>query len=169
MNINFGCGSIQPSDWTNIDLDPEFNTEHKNLDLIPDNSCDILVCHAIICCVKYHDIEKVLSEFHRVLKPGGVIRISLPDIVSGFEAYKNNNISFFPNSEDNLDRRFSAWLTWYSQSVSLLTDKALQDKLSAIGFQNVIKTQYKQTTFLNTKAYELDTREHEFYFVEAKK
>ena len=169
MNINFGCGSIQPSDWTNIDLDPEFNTEHKNLDLIPDNSCDILVCHAIICCVKYHDIEKVLSEFHRVLKPGGVIRISLPDIVSGFEAYKNNNISFFPNSEDNLDRRFSAWLTWYSQSVSLLTDKALQDKLSAIGFQNVIKTQYKQTTFSNTKSYELDTREHEFYFVEAKK
>jgi predicted SAM-dependent methyltransferase len=169
MNINFGCGSIQPSDWTNIDLDPEFNTEHKNLDLIPDNSCDILVCHAIICCVKYHDIEKILSEFHRVLKPGGVIRISLPDIVSGFEAYKNNNISFFPNSEDNLDRRFSAWLTWYSQSVSLLTDKALQDKLSAIGFQNVIKTQYKQTTLSNTKAYELDTREHEFYFVEAKK
>ena len=169
MNINFGCGSIQPIDWTNIDLDPEFNTEHKNLDLIPDNSCDILVCHAIICCVKYHDIEKVLSEFYRVLKPGGVIRISLPDIVSGFEAYKNNNISFFPNSEDNLDRRFSAWLTWYSQSVSLLTDKALQDKLSAIGFQNVIKTQYKQTTLSNTKSYELDTREHEFYFVEAKK
>ena len=169
MNINFGCGSIQPSDWTNIDLDPEFNTEHKNLDLIPDNSCDILVCHAIICCVKYHDIEKVLSEFHRVLKPGGVIRISLPDIVSGFEAYKNNNISFFPNSEDNLDRRFSAWLTWYSQSVSLLTDKALQDKLSTIGFQSVTKTQYKQTTFSNTKPYELDTREHEFYFVEAKK
>ena len=78
----------------------------------------------------------MLLEFHRVLKPGGVIRISLPDIVSGFEAYKNNNISFFPNSEDNLDIRFSAWLTWYSQSVSLLTDKALQDKLSVIGFQN---------------------------------
>ena len=60
MNINFGCGSIQPIDWTNIDLDPEFNTEHKDLELVADNSCDIIVCHAIICCVKYHDIEREL-------------------------------------------------------------------------------------------------------------
>ena len=169
MNINFGCGTIQPSDWTNIDLDPEFNTEHKNLDLIPDNSCDILVCHAIVCCVKYHDIEKVLMEFHRVLKPGGVVRISLPDIISGFEAYKNNNINFFPNSEDDLDKRFSAWLTWYSQSASLLTPKALEYKLYDSGFSSVSKTEFKVTAYSNEKIYELDTREHEFYFMEAKK
>ena len=169
MNINFGCGSIQPSDWINIDLDPEFNTEHKDLKLIPDNSCDIIVCHAIICCVKYHDIEKVLLEFYRVLKPGGVVRISLPDIVSGFDAYKNNNINFFPNSEDDLDKRFSAWLTWYSQSASLLTDKALQYKLQDSGFSSVSKTEFKQTAYSNEKIYELDTREYEFYFVEAVK
>ena len=169
MNINFGCGSIQPSDWINIDLDPEFNTEHKDLKLIPENSCDILVCHAIICCVKYHDIEKVLLEFYRVLKPGGVVRISLPDIVSGFDAYKNNNINFFPNSEDDLDKRFSAWLTWYSQSASLLTDKALQYKLQDSGFSSVSKTEFKQTAYSDKKIYELDTREYEFYFVEAVK
>jgi len=169
MNINFGCGSIQPSDWTNIDIDPEFKTEHKDLSLILDNSCDIIVCHAIICCVKYHDIEKVLSEFYRVLKPNGVVRISLPDIVSGFDAYKNNNIDFFPNSEDDLDKRFSAWLTWYSHSASLLTSKALQYKLQAVGFNNFDKTNFKQTLYSNEKIYELDTREHEFYFVEAMK
>ena len=169
MNINFGCGSIQPIDWTNIDLDPEFNTEHKDLELVADNSCDIIVCHAIICCVKYHDIEKVLSEFYRVLKPNGVVRISLPDIISGFDAYKNNNINFFPNSEDDLDKRFSAWLTWYSQSTSLLTSKALQYKLNDVGFNNVSETKFKQTAYSNEKIYELDTRENEFYFVEASK
>jgi ubiquinone/menaquinone biosynthesis C-methylase UbiE len=167
MNINFGCGSVQPSDWINIDLDPEFRTEYKDLSLIPDNSCDTLVCHAIICCVKYHDIEKMLSEFYRVLRPTGVVRISLPDIVSGFDAYKNNNINFFPNSEDDLDKRFSAWLTWYSQSVSLLTNKALQYKLQAVKFSNVSETKFKQTVYSNEKIYELDTRENEFYFMEA--
>ena len=133
------------------------------------NSCDIVVCHATICCVKYHDIEQVLSEFYRVLKPNGVLRISLPDIVSGFDAYKNNNISFFPNSEDDLDNRFSAWLTWYSQSASLLTSKALQYKLKSVNFGNVCETKFKQTVYSNEKIYELDTREHEFYFVEASK
>jgi predicted SAM-dependent methyltransferase len=169
MNINFGCGSIQPSDWINIDIDPEFKTEYRDLSLIDDNSCNIIVCHAIICCVKYHDIEKVLLEFYRVLKPGGVVRISLPDIVSGFDAYKNNNINFFPNFEDDLDKRFSAWLTWYSQSASLLTDKALQYKLQDSGFSSVSKTEFKQTAYSNEKIYELDTREYEFYFVEAVK
>jgi predicted SAM-dependent methyltransferase len=169
MNINFGCGSIQPPDWINIDLDPEYKTEHKNLHLIPDASADTIVSHATICAIPYHEIKATLLEFYRVLKPNGIVRISLPDIVSGFDAYKNNNINFFPNSEDNIDRRFSSWLTWYSTSVSLLTEKALQYKLSDSGFKNVTKTQYKQTTFSNNKSYELDTREHEFYFIEATK
>jgi predicted SAM-dependent methyltransferase len=167
MNINFGCGSIQPSDWTNIDLDPEFNTEHKDLKLIPDNSCDIIVSHATICAIPYHEIKSTLLEFNRVLRPGGIIRISLPDIVSGFDAYKNNNINFFPNSEDNLDRRFSSWLTWYSTSISLLTDKALEYKMHDSGFKDITKVKYKETAFSNPKTYELDTREHEFYFMEA--
>jgi hypothetical protein len=89
--------------------------------------------------------------------------------VSGFEAYKNNNINFFPNSEDDLDKRFSAWLTWYSQSASLLTPKALEYKLYDSGFSSVSKTEFKVTAYSNEKIYELDTREHEFYFMEAKK
>lgn len=169
MNINFGCGSIQPADWINIDIDPEYNTTHKNLHQIQDNSCDLIVSHATICAIHYHEIKPALLEFNRVLKDNGVLRISLPDIVSGFDAYKNNNIDFFPNSEDNLDRRFSSWLTWYSTSVSLLTDKALEYKLKDAGFKNVSKVNYKQTKCSNQKIYELDTREHEFYFMEATK
>jgi len=169
MKINFGCGSIQPADWINIDIDPEYKTEHKNLHLIPDNSCDILVSHATICSIPYHKINAALLEFNRVLKPGGVVRISLPDIVSGFDAYKNNNINFFPNSEDNIDIRFSSWLTWYSTSTSLLTHKALKYKLHDSGFKNITKVNYKESALSNNKIYELDTREHEFYFMEAMK
>jgi ubiquinone/menaquinone biosynthesis C-methylase UbiE len=169
MNINFGCGSIQPSDWINIDIDPEFKTRYKNLNLISDNSCDIIVSHATICGIPHNEIKATLLEFKRILKPKGIVRISLPDIVSGFDAYKNNNIDFFPNSEDDLDGRFSSWLTWYSTSRSLLTDKALEYKLNDVGFNNIVKVKYKETTSLNPKVYELDTRENEFYFMEAVK
>jgi len=169
MNINFGCGSIQPPDWINIDIDPEYETRYKNLNLISDNSCDIIVSHATICAIPYHEIKATLIEFKRILKPKGIIRISLPDIVSGFDAYKNNNIDFFPNSEDDIDRRFSSWLTWYSTSKSLLTDKALGYKLHDVGFNNIVRVKYKETTSLNPKVYELDTRENEFYFMEAMK
>jgi ubiquinone/menaquinone biosynthesis C-methylase UbiE len=169
MKINFGCGSIQPTDWINIDINPEFETKYKNLHKIQDNSCDILVCHATICGISYHEIKPTLLEFKRVLKNDGVLRISLPDIISGFNAYQNNNINFFPNSEQDLDRRFSAWLTWYSTSKTLLTSKALEYKLKDAGFNNVSQTMFKQTIYSNEMIYELDTRENEFYFMEAMK
>lgn len=169
MNINFGCGSIQPSDWVNVDIDPEFNTKYKNLHLIPDNSCDMIVSHATICGIDYHEIKKIFIDFHRILKPSGVVRISLPNILAGFNAYTNNDIDFFPNSEDNLDRRFSAWLTWYSTSKTLLTEKALEYKLNDSGFKNISHVKFKETVYSNSKIYELDTREHEFYFMEAMK
>jgi len=51
----------------------------------------------------------------------------------------------------------------------LLTSKALQYKLQAVGFNDLAETQFKQTKYSNEKIYELDTREHEFYFVEAMK
>ena len=67
MKINFGCGSIQPSDWTNIDIDSEYKTEHKNLNQIADNSCDIIVSHATICSIYYHDIKTILLEYSNKL------------------------------------------------------------------------------------------------------
>lgn len=169
MNINFGCGSIQPPNWINIDIDPEFKTYYKNLHSIPDGSCDIIVSHAALCAIPHHHIKETLLEFCRILKPEGVLRISLPDILAGFNAYQNNDISFFPNSEDNIDRKFSSWITWYSTSVSLLTPKALEYELKDSGFHNISQVGFKQTCYSNQKIYELDTRENEFYFIEATK
>ena len=167
MNLNLGCGSIQPTGWTNIDLDAEFKTEYKSITEFGDNTFNKIVAHCVVQINEIHDVNSLLSEALRVLKVDGVFRISLPDIAAGFDAYKNNNISFFPNSEEDIDDRFCAWLTWYSTSKTLLTQKALINRLISVGFKDAKITKFKQTEFSDEQIFELDTRENECYFVEA--
>lgn len=186
--LNFGCGSIQPQGWYNVDKDSAFQQYSpgtpftlQTTENFSDSFFDIIVAHAVIQQIEWHVLVDQLKELRRILKPGGVLRISLPDILAGFYAYTLQNKKFFPNGEEDLDARFSAWLTWYSTSVTLLTPKALLDKLIEAGFKEaglagfnrnwlgLDKTIATSAKYICTEALELDTREHEFFFMEARK
>src|SRR4051812_19569505 len=108
--LNFGAGSIQPADWSNCDIEDFGQEDVGSTELYADNTFDIAVAHCSLQITPYHDIEKILTELHRILKPSGVLRISLPDIVRGFQAYGEGDIDWLPNGEDNIEERFSAWL-----------------------------------------------------------
>ena len=43
-------------------------------------------------------MEKTISEFNRLLKKQGVLRIAVPDLKKAAKAYINNNYSFFQKS-----------------------------------------------------------------------
>lgn len=166
--LNFGCGSIQPKDWVNVDKDEEFST-WKHTKGFDQNIFDIIVAHAVVQQFEWHEMVDQLKELHRILKPGGVIRISLPNILRGFDFYNQQDRRFFPNGEEDLDDKFSAWLTWYSTSKTLLTPKALAHKLMEAGFHDWRIVDFQQSGFLDalSEILELDTRQGEFYFVEA--
>lgn len=73
-----------PEPWINIDARKQ--GEHKvdiiadirKLDMIEDNSCEILVAHH---CVEHIDMSHVgdlTKEWYRVLAPGGVLAVCVP-------------------------------------------------------------------------------------------
>ena len=166
---NWGCCSIQPIGWHNIDVQ-DFGQEYiGSTELFEDNYFGIIVAHCSLQINEWHDIPKVLSELHRVLKPKGVIRISLPDIETGFEEFKKGNINWFPNGEEDLNIRFSSWLTWYSTTKTLLTKKAAMQKLADAGFVMTAICQFGQTFFSTDEITELDTRQFEAFFIEGLK
>lgn len=172
--LNWGCGSIQPKDWINVDHDWHFyngtdKNFYNNTMAFTDNEFDIIVAHASLQQVEWHSLVDQLKELKRILKPGGVLRISLPDIISGFEAYRVGNITWFPNNEEKLSDRFSAWLTWYSTSKTLLTRYALENKIMESGFSDKKACLPTQTHSNYPEVTELDTRHDEFFFVEAYK
>lgn len=167
--LNFGCGSIQPEGWINIDFDQSFNAPVKHLGEIEDNFADLIVAHCTLQITDWRDLNFLLKDLLRVLKPSGIIRISLPDIETGFWAYFDGHKEWFPNGEGNLDDRFCAWLTWYSTSKTLLTPKALGNKLKEAGFSTYRRSGFKTTELSTKEIIELDTREGECYFMEAQK
>jgi predicted SAM-dependent methyltransferase len=169
MNLNFGCGSIQPEGWVNVDME-DFGQEHVGgTELFDNDTFETIVAHCTLQITEWHELVDHLKELHRILKPGGVLRVSLPDIERGFKALQEDDIDWFPNGEDNINDRFSAWLTWYSTSRTLLTPRALANKFGEAGFTVVGKGDYKVSALADELITELDTRENECYFMEAGK
>ena len=83
--------------------------------------------------------------------------------------YSQGDIPWLPNGEENIDERFSAWLTWYSTTRTLLTQPALHRKLLASGFTSVAAAGFKESVYGDESITALDTRLNECFFSEAKK
>jgi len=82
--LNLGCGTRCHPDWTNFDLVAcsPFVTAHDLSEGIPvpDNSCDLVYHAAVLEHIRRHDIAGFMKECYRALKPGGVIRVGVPDL-----------------------------------------------------------------------------------------
>jgi len=81
--LNLGCGNRSHPDWINIDIAPQGPGVIQN-DLsrgipLPDASCDVVYHAAVLEHLRRSDAEKLMNECHRVLKPGGILRVGVPD------------------------------------------------------------------------------------------
>ena len=82
--INLGCGSRFLENWTNLDFISN-DTDvlaHNLLQPIPfdDKSFDVVYHSHLLEHFTKSDAERFIEECYRVLRPGGVIRIVVPDL-----------------------------------------------------------------------------------------
>lgn len=85
MNLNIGCGKRYLAGWTNIDIDPEvkadFHTPAHDLSMFPDESMDRIMAIHLFEHMYLWEVDSALSEWARVLRPGGELVLEMPDIV----------------------------------------------------------------------------------------
>ena len=94
MKLHLGCGKRHIPGFVHIDAVDYPHVDHvasiDNLSFIQDNSVDLIYnCH-VLEHFKRRDVERVLHEWFRVLKPGGVLRISVPDFAKLCEVYQRD-------------------------------------------------------------------------------
>lgn len=82
--LNLGCGGRYHPEWTNIDIAPQ-SKEVMQYDLsrgipFPDASCDVVYHAAVFEHLRRPDAAAYLKECFRVLQPGGIVRIGVPDL-----------------------------------------------------------------------------------------
>jgi FkbM family methyltransferase len=77
VRLNIGAGDTVIPGFTAIDR--KFGTEAFPLNYA-DNSVDEIRCVHMLEHLSFRDVNEALKEWNRVLKPGGRLRISVPDI-----------------------------------------------------------------------------------------
>ena len=88
--LNLGCGNDIKDGFVNIDLfsnDPRVvGMDVRKLD-IPNNSADLIYASDILEHFSHREVDSVLREWARVLKPGGEIMIRCPSLSLQVKAY----------------------------------------------------------------------------------
>lgn len=90
MKLHLGCGDKHIPGWVHWDARPLPHVDRVvDVRYLPTNDGTVEVIYA--CHVLEHvgrrDVAQVLSEWHRVLMPGGILRVCVPDIAALFCLY----------------------------------------------------------------------------------
>lgn len=93
IKINLGSGHWKFDDWINVDVDPASRPDVL-ADLSADlpfrtRSVDFMHTEDFIDQLELENAAAFLRECHRVLKPGGVIRVLTPDVQKLCSMYIN--------------------------------------------------------------------------------
>lgn len=103
MNVNLACGNVYISDanWLNLDYVSTSSFVHKAnlLGRLPleDLSADIVYSSHFLEHIPRDLVQPFLLECWRVLKPGGVLRLVIPDLENLCRSY----LYYRDNGEDN--------------------------------------------------------------------
>ncbi len=174
--LNWGCGGSAEPGWINSD-----QGEYAGVDIVADirrglplesDSIDYAVSIHALPEVPYSDLVPVLEELRRVLRPGGFLRLALPDLEKGFEAYRRGDRDYFLVPDDDmktLGGKLIVQLIWYGYSRTLFVRDFIEELLRKAGFKDIRHVRYRETTSPHAEIVDLDNRENESLFVEAVK
>lgn len=188
--LNLGCGATRPQDmlWVNIDnlhaIFPNPCPERKNMDAEPnylnadlnngipfeDSSIDGVFSSHMIEHFDCFNTVKFLKECLRVLKPNGVLRLSVPDPEIFHRRTVNNEKDWgepYPENMSFMEHALFFVMDSPGGHQQLVGKDSLFCYLWMAGFRNYSVSAYQQST--SPRLAELDNRPMFSLFVEAVK
>lgn len=208
VKVNLASGPASTNNWINFDsgilpllskfptirrflvsinLLPKFYNEdwprirlvdiRKKLPL-PDNSVDFAYCSQALEHFEFWQVEEIINEIYRILKPKGVARISVPDIDKMVQLYLKENKTNPVEAAKNLN------LLWWGHEKNIrpgnfliklshlfirphqwqYNKAAMGDMLKKAGFKSVVSRPFRKGLVPGLKGVELIIhRDHSFY------
>lgn len=161
--INLGSGPYVVKGMINIDFYSTAGIDY-GADLryplnIASDSIDGIFCEHTLEHLTYAEVGNLLKECHRIMKPGAVLRVVLPDLALFIESYSSGNSAWFAEWErlmfidsadsDRAKRRLATPL----QAISFVTQEyghqsswdvpTLKVYLEKAGFGEVFQTGFR--------------------------
>lgn len=172
--LNWGCGRNAAPGWINVDRSPRDGADHvcglTDRLPFPDESFDYTVGIHSLQEVPYPAVVPVLSELRRVLRPGGVLRLGLPDLQKLIGHWQAGRIEHLLIPDDDAmtpSGKLILHALWYGHTRMLFTPEFAGELLFKAGFSRVQHCPFGQSFSEWPEIAGLDNRETESFFVEA--
>jgi predicted SAM-dependent methyltransferase len=98
VKVNVACGNLVREGWINVDLYPGPGAFYMDVvQGLPfaDGAVEHIHCEHFLEHLSFEQAGRFLAECHRVLAPGGGMRIVVPDAEKYIAAYSRNDAGFF--------------------------------------------------------------------------
>jgi SAM-dependent methyltransferase len=172
--LNWGCGNHPEPGWINSD-----RKSGPGIDIccdirdglpVPDASLDYVVSIHALPEVPYEDLVPTLVELRRVLRPGGTLRLALPNLDNAVDAYRSGDRDYFLIPDDDMRTiggKLITQLVWYGYSRTLFVAEFAEELLQRAQFSQVHHVLMGETVSPYPDIVSLDSRPKESFFVEA--
>lgn len=216
MKLNLGCGSVRPQGW--INTDSSLNASLQKIPLIgktitgrfnkvvydsnnfvymnlnkkwkyKDNSIDVVYGSHVFEHLTLRTTELLLKEAYRCIKPGGVIRIVVPDLYKICKKYIWDYENGHPDPSEftmwaiNMHREGQygsklgffkrvvfEWQGYPHQHKFMYDEKSLSDRIRKAGFTGILSLEYGNSQYVkDIKDVEGKTESYLSVYIEAQK
>lgn len=169
VKLNIGCGTDYKDGWINIDNNSDDNIEKLDLnwDLrnplpFKDGSIDYIFNEHFIEHLTVEESQQAIKDLMRVLKPGGVMRIAMPNLEDSIEIYldknwkkrefvKEHSLQWIETPAELLNISFRSWgHKWIYDWTEL------KRRLKQAGYEDVKRCKYSASTHKDLR--NLETR-----------
>jgi predicted SAM-dependent methyltransferase len=171
--VNLGSGKDYRRSYINVDINIVFKRDMW-LDLrnpLPfrDATVDGIFCSHTFEHFAHEQTLRLARECRRVLRPGGVLRVGVPDFVPAIQAYTTGNLEWLRSSGRSAGRRFSDHVLDQANHKLLFDYGYLQEMLTDAGFAEVRRAAYREGGWqVSRQMAELDNRPEITVFAEAR-
>ncbi len=181
LNVGGGKGHPRLPGWAIVDLretaDVRVDISREALPFA-DGSIDVVFTSHTLEHILPQRLGFVLDEFRRVLKPGGLLRIGVPDIALAVRAYAAGDRGFFERAEvtpfDAAAPIGGLLMSWfYSTSavgnghVHCFDEAYLLSWLESHGFNHVRRSAFRSSSLDELRSEHFDRHPNDTLFMEA--
>lgn len=174
--LNIGCGKFPRPGWINLD-----NKARPGVDCVaelradlpfPEGAVDYAVAIHVFQQIRLNLLAPAMARVRRVLRPGGVLRLALPDLDRAIDAYRRGDDAYFADAGQSWRSRGAklvAQIVWHNDLVTPFTYDLAAEALAKAGFAAIWRCAFRATRSPFPDIVACDNRERESFFVEATK
>lgn len=151
--LHLGCGIKKIEGFFHVDALDYPHIDHKgpvdDLSFINSNTVELIYASHLLEHFGRHEYKNVLIEWHRVLMPGGVLRLAVPDFAACALLYTHG---LLPNGIESIRGLIcGGQRDQYDFHKIIFDEKQLSSDLQGIGF-----TQIRRWNWRDTEHHEID-------------